>query len=186
MSNSPIWRKMKIIALVGSPRKVGNTDLLVGQLLKGTHNKNHNSEKIYLYDHEILPCLDCRKCKKGYFTCALQDGMQMLYPRLEEADLIVFGTPIYWYGPTAKMKLFIDRLRPFIASRKLNGKKGIVIAPSEEGESCCGPMMEMFLMSLSYLGMTFAGNILAKAYEKGEIRDNEDLMKNAYQLGKSL
>jgi multimeric flavodoxin WrbA len=112
--------------------------------------------------------------------------MQTLYPRLEEADLIVFGTPIYWYGPTAKMKLFIDRLRPFIASRKVNGKKGIVVAPSEEGESCCGPMMEMFLMSFNYLGMAFAGSILAKAYERGEICDKADDMEKAYRLGKSL
>ncbi len=85
--------------------------------------------------------------------------------KAEKADLIVFGTPVYWCGPTAKMKLLIDRMRQFIASGKLKGKRGVVVTPSEEGESCCGPLMEMFRMSFEYLGMTYAGSILAKAYE---------------------
>ena len=79
--------------------------------------------------------------------------MQEIYLRLEDADIIVFGMPIYWYGPTAKMKLLIDRLRPFIASRRLEGKKGIIVVPSEEGPECCGPIQEMFRMSFDYLGM---------------------------------
>ena len=52
--------------------------------------------ELYLYDYQILPCLDCRRCKKDEFTCHLLDGMSEIYPRLEEADLIVFGTPVYW------------------------------------------------------------------------------------------
>ena len=63
------------------------------------------------------------------------------------------------------MKLLIDRMRPFIVSGKLKGKRDVVVTPSEEGESCCGPLMEMFRMSFEYLGMTYAGSILAKAYE---------------------
>ena len=177
---------MKILALIGSPRKGGNTDILVDQVLQGAQSRGHLAEKIYLYDHQILPCLDCRRCKKGDFTCALKDSMLEIYPRLEEADLIIFGTPIYWYGPTAKMKLLIDRMRPFIASRKLRGKRGVVVTPSQEGKSCCGPLMEMFRMSFEYLGMTLAGSIMAKAYERGEIRDNAEDLKNTYQLGASL
>jgi multimeric flavodoxin WrbA len=177
---------MKILALIGSPRKGSNTDILVDRVLQGAQSCGHVTEKIYLYDYQITPCLDCRRCKKDDFTCALLDGMSEIYPKLEEADLIVFGTPVYWYGPTAKMKLLIDRMRPFIASRKLKGKRGVVVTPSEEGESCCGPLMEMFRMSFEYLGMTYAGSILAKAYERGEVRDSEDDLKRAYELGASL
>jgi hypothetical protein len=61
-----------------------------------------------------------------------------------------------------------------------------VVAPSEEGESCCGPLLEMFLKSFNYVGMAFAGSILAKAYERGEIRDKADDLRRAYQLGRSL
>lgn len=177
---------MKILALIGSPRIGGNTDILVDRILQGAQSSGHKVEKIYLYDYEILPCLDCGRCKRDDLTCHLPDGMPEIYPRLEGADMIVFGTPVYWYGPTAKMKLLIDRMRPFIASRKLKGKRGVVVTPSEEGESCCGPIMEMFRMSFEYLGMTCAGSILAKAYERGEVRDSEEYLERAYELGASL
>jgi len=87
--------------------------------------------------------------------------MREIYAKLERVDLIIFGTPIYWYGPTAKMKLFIDRLRPYIASRKLSGKKGMVATPSEEGPGCCGPLLQMLATSFDYLGMEHAGSLLA-------------------------
>ena len=152
----------------------------------GAEDNGNSFEKIYLYDFDISACMDCRKCKRSDFACALEDGMCQIYPKLEEADLILFGTPVYWYGPTAKMKLLIDRMRPFIASGKLKGKKGIVVTPSEEGDSCCGPLIEMFKMSFEYLGMSFAGSILAKAYERGEIKNNPAELTKAYDLGKSI
>lgn len=177
---------MKILALVGSPRKGSNTDTLVEQILKGCKIKGHISEKLYLYDYEISLCIDCRNCKKGDYVCTVNDGMQEIYPKMEEADLIIFGTPVYWYGPTGKMKLLIDRMRPFIANEKLKGKKGVVVTPSEEGPKACGPLLEMFRMSFDYLGMEFAGKVLAKAYEKGEIRENQEELKKAYEFGISL
>ena len=112
--------------------------------------------------------------------------MGEIYARLERADLIIFGTPIYWYGPTAKMKLFIDRLRPYIANRKLAGKKGMVVAPSEEGAACCGPLLQMFAMSFDYLGLENVGSLLAQAYEKGEIKKRPSELERAREMGLSL
>ena len=176
---------MRILAVIGSPRKGGNTDILVDEILKGAESKGHVAEKLRLYDYDILPGLDCRGCKRpdsGY-TCVLSDGMREIYARLESADLIIFGTPIYWYGPTAKMKLFIDRLRPYIASRKLEGKKGMVVTPSEEGPVCCGPLLQMFAMSFEYLGMENAGSLLAQAYERGEIAKRPEELERAREIG---
>jgi multimeric flavodoxin WrbA len=112
--------------------------------------------------------------------------MREIYPKLEAADVIIFGTPIYWYGPTAKMKLLIDRLRPYIASKRLSGKKGIIVVPSEEGPECCGPLMQMFRMSFDYLGMQLAGCILVSAYERGEVKNNRDDLSRRFNLGASL
>lgn len=177
---------VKILALIGSPRKGGNTDILIDEILQGAKEEGCEVEKLRLYDHEILPCIDCRGCKKGEHSCALKDGMQEIYEKLQDADIIVFGTPVYWYGPTAKMKLLIDRLRPFIASKRLRSKRGIVVAPSEEGPGCCGPLMEMFRMSFDYLGMEMAGSILARAYERGEVRGDPEVLRRARDLGASL
>jgi multimeric flavodoxin WrbA len=177
---------MKILALIGSPRKKSNTDLLTDEVLKGAGSKGHQSEKIYLYPYGLSPCIDCRKCKQGEFVCVLKDDMQELYEKIDQADLLIFGTPNYWFGPTAKMKSFIDRLRPYIASGKLKGKKAVVVIPAADGPEACGPMVEMFQKSFDYLGVQFAGKMLVTAYEKAEILKNEHELKKAYDLGASL
>jgi multimeric flavodoxin WrbA len=177
---------MKILALIGSPRKGGNTDIIVNQILEGAMTQGHKTTTLYLYDYEILPCIDCRTCKKGKLVCTLKDDMVKIYPELEKADLIIFGTPIYWYGPTAKMKLLIDRLRPFIANEKLKHKKALIVAPSAEGEMACTPLLEMFSMSFDYLGMQLVDKILITAYEKGEIAENKEEMNKAKKFGSSL
>ena len=89
---------MKILALMGSPRKQGNTDLLINEILAGAENAGHQHEKLDLYDHEISPCTDCRDCKIG--ACSIDDDMLDLYPKIESANVIIFGTPLYWYGPS--------------------------------------------------------------------------------------
>jgi multimeric flavodoxin WrbA len=177
---------MKILALNGSARKRGNTDILIDQILKGSKRGKHTTQKLYLYDYEILPCMDCRDCKKGDYVCILNDGMKKIYPKMEKADLIIFGTPNYWNGPTGKMKLLIDRMRPFVPSRKLKGKKWVIVSPSGEGPNSCRLLVEMFHLSCDYLGMKFAGKVLAKAYEKGEIKKNQKALKKTFYFGISL
>jgi multimeric flavodoxin WrbA len=177
---------MKILALNGSARKRGNTDILIDRILKGCKEKGYKTEKLYLYDYEILPCIDCRECKKGDYVCTLNDGMKKIYPKIENADLVIFGTPNYWNGPTAKTKLLIDRMRPFVPSKKLKGKKWVIVSPSAEGPKSCRLLVEMLRLSCDYLGMKFAGKVLVKAYEKGEILKNQKAMKKAYDFGISL
>jgi len=177
---------MRILALNGSARKRGNTDILIDQILKGSKEKGHKTAKLHLYDYEILPCMDCRACKKGDYVCPLNDEMQKIYPKMEKADLIIFGTPNYWYGPTGKIKLLIDRMRPFVPSRKLEGKKWVIVSPSAEGPNSCRLLVEMIRLSCDYLGMIYAGKVLAKAYEKGEIQKDQKTLRKAFKLGMSL
>ena len=177
---------MKILALIGSPRKDGNTDLLVEQILEAGRAKGHTGEKLYLYDYRISPCVDCRQCKKGELVCCIKDGMQQIYPKMETADLLVFGTPLYWYGPTAKMKLLIDRMRPYVANGLLKGKKGVVVAPAAEGAEACASMVEMFRLCFEYLGIEFVGKIFASAYDKGEVLECPEALERARELGASL
>jgi multimeric flavodoxin WrbA len=177
---------MKVLGLVGSPRREGNTDLLVNAILFGAGAAGHLTEKIYLYDIKIEPCLDCAGCKTNGGKCVVSDRMKGVYPKLSEADVIVFGTPLYWYGPSAKMKLLIDRLRPFISSGKLKGKRAVLVIPSEEGAEACRSLVDMFERSFEYLQVPIVGKILAQASEKGEIRKQPKLLDEAFALGKSL
>lgn len=177
---------MKVLALIGSPRKGSNTDILVDQILEGCKEKGFIIEKLYLYDFSISACTDCRLCKSENYECAIKDDMQEIYPGMVEADVLIFGTPVYWYGPTGKMKLLIDRMRPFIASKKMQGKRGVLVAPSEEGPKACKALLEMFRMSFEYLGMEFVDSILSTAYERAEVSGNKEDLEKAYELGVSL
>jgi multimeric flavodoxin WrbA len=177
---------VKVLGLVGSPRKNGNTDLLVSRILDGAGSSNHLIEKVYLYELDISPCVDCRACKKGSFDCAIDDDMQLLYSKLESADVIVFGTPLYWYGPTGKMKLLVDRLRPFVASKKLKGKKAMLVVPSEEGACACDCLVEMFELSFKYLEVDLVDQILVSAYEKADVKKQPETLNRAFEAGKAL
>ncbi len=177
---------MKVLGLVGSPRRGSNTDLVVSAVLYGAGAGGNEVDKIYLYDVDIQPCVDCRGCKRGGCRCVVADGMKLLYPKLEEADVIVFGTPLYWYGPTAKMKLLLDRLRPYIASKKLKGKKAVLVVPSEEGADACNFIVGMFELSFRYLEMELAGKFLPKAYEKAQIKEQPEVLNEAFEFGKAM
>jgi len=177
---------LNVLAIVGSPRKRGNTDLLIEKILEGARSKKNDVQKISLYDLEIGPCIDCRRCQGNGHECVIKDDMENIYQRLSAADVIILGTPLYWYGPTAPMKAFIDRLRPFISSKKLNGKEAIVVVPSEEGAGACGPLTEMFKLSLDYLGVNLMDSLLVKAYEKGEVMEYPDALEIAFALGSGI
>ena len=177
---------MRVLGLVGSPRKESNTDLVVSSILGGAAASNHTVEKLYLYGLNLKPCVDCRACKQGNLQCALKDDMQQIYPKLESADAVVFGTPLYWYGPTAQMKLLIDRLRPYIASKKLEGKKAILVIPSEEGPDACNYVVGMFELSFQYLEVTLIDKILPTASERAEVQNQPQTLTKAFEIGKSL
>jgi multimeric flavodoxin WrbA len=176
---------MNTVIMCGSPRKKGNTDILLGEVGRGAASRGHSVRTIDLFDHEIRPCMDCRACKKGDLVCVVDDGMQAVYPHLAEADLIVFGTPVYWWGPSAKMKLMFDRLRPYAASGGLKGKKAVLVTASAGGEANSGLIREMFRLSFEHLGMVPVGEIITKAYEWGEIKNNTAELKRAFDLGAS-
>ena len=177
---------IKILGLVGSPRLGGNTDLLIEKILEGSKSNGYSTEKLFLYDYTISLCTDCQSCKKGDYVCCINDEMQKIYPKMVEANVIIFGTPLYWFGPTAKMKMLIDRLRPFEKNKKLEGKKAIVVTPSADGPIACGPLIDMFQLIFNYLKMKFTTKILVTAYEKGEIAQNKPEMDKAYELGRTL
>lgn len=168
--------------LIGSPRKKGNTNLLAGMLKEKIDNKIFKLNISQISDFKIKPCVDCRNCKSGDFKCTVKDGMQGLYKNIEEADVLVFGTPIYWFGPTAQMKLVIDRLRPYYQNKMLTDKKAALLLPAGSGSGDCDLTIEMFKRVFAALGIEYVGGVTAEAFEEGDVLSNSDIEINIEAL----
>jgi multimeric flavodoxin WrbA len=117
--------------------------------------------------------------------------MRLLYPKIAASETIVFGTPVYWYGPTALMKAFIDRFVYFNceANRSMvRGKQAAVaIVLEETHEQTWRPVVEFFERSLAYLEMRPAGTIVVPGVgKKGEILRHTERLEEAYRLGTRL
>ncbi len=177
---------MEVLGLVGSPRKGGNTDILVDAILDGARGKGHRVGKVYLHDFEIGPCIDCRGCKRGEQVCVVEDGMQEIYGRLDAAEVIVFGTPVYWCGPSGTMKQTFDRLRPYYASERLKGKKAILAVPAASGPAEADLLVQMFRRSFSALKVRLVGQVLGTGYDEKDILADVQAMEKATALGAAL
>ena len=180
----------KVLGIVGSPRKNGNTDILVNRILQGAEDAGASTERVFLADLDIAPCDACEICFKGK-PCKEDDDMQGLYAQFMEADTIVFGTPVYWWGPTAYMKTFVDRLYFFAAPenmKKVKGKGAVLATVFEDRDvDVASGLVFMFDESFKYLALKPAGRLVVPGVgEKGAINRKEDVLMQAAELGASL
>jgi multimeric flavodoxin WrbA len=180
----------KILGVMGSPRKKGNTHVLISKILEGAKSEGAEGEILFLDDLTIRECDGCYRCWQGK-ECNKADDMNAIYPKITESGGIIFGTPVYWYGPTALIKAFLDRLVYFNCqeNRKyIKGKPAVLAVPFEEENPATADLVKaMFEKSLSYLEMNFIGTIIAPGVTKrGEIIKKQGPLHEAYELGTRL
>src|SRR5512133_3134280 len=99
----------KIVALSGSPRKGGNSELLCDQFMHGATESGHQMEKISVCDKTINYCTACDACQGNGGRCVQQDDMAEILDKMISADVLVMATPVYFYTMNAQMKTLIDR-----------------------------------------------------------------------------
>lgn len=104
---------MKILAFMGSPRKNGNTSRLLNQVKKALPH-NDEMEILSLCDYNIHGCTGCSRCQSdtNHFTCVQTDEVNMLLQKIREADIILYGTPLYGHNYSGQLKIFLDRHTP--------------------------------------------------------------------------
>jgi len=180
----------RILAVVGSPRKNGNTHILVSKIAEGAAENGAFVDEVLLGELSINECDGCHACWKGR-DCNKNDDMRGLYPRIGSSDVIIFGTPVYWYGPTALMKAFIDRFVYFNCPEnreKIQGLSAVIAVPFEEDDpDMASGVIEFFRKSLAYLEIKLLGEITVSGVgEKGAIRREEKHLQKAYDLGLTL
>ena len=118
---------MKILILCGSPHKNGNTNALAEAFVNGVDQKMHQIKKIWIPGKRIAPCTGCLYCQHHDGVCIFQDDMVPILAEIYQADLLVFVTPIYYFGMTAQLKAVIDRMSAIDDKLKQQEKKAILL-----------------------------------------------------------
>ena len=180
----------RILAVMGSPRRNGNTHILVSKIVEGARANGAVVDELFLGELNISECDGCYACWKGR-QCSKNDDMRAIYPAIIQSDVIIFGTPVYWYGPTALMKAFIDRFVYFNCPenrQKIKGLSAALAIPFEEDDlDTAGGVVEFFQKSLAYLEIKLLGQIIVPGVgEKGAIRSKPESLQQAYDLGRKL
>ncbi len=181
---------MNILGIAGSPRKEGNTDLLLNEALRSASECGGNTEKVYLDDLEIRPCKACMVCKsKG--RCVVQDDMQDLIPKLQQAKVVIIATPVYWFSCSAQVKAFIDRWFSLIGpdySSQMQGKKGALIAACAQGDlGMLQGVEKLFADIFAFNKMEFVGKVLCPGVvDAGDAKSKTEALAEAAELGRQL
>jgi multimeric flavodoxin WrbA len=183
---------MKIIGLVGSPRKNGNTDILLQKALEGAAAQGSDTAIYYLNEENIRGCQACGGCKK-VGKCVVVDGLTETFTAIDEADAIILGSPIYFSRFTAQTALFMDRLfgylKPDFSSSLGKGKKyALIFTQNQPDSGTYATTINATAQELELIGFTsgpkpLVGTGLPNA---GMVRENKLLLQNAYDIGQEL
>lgn len=186
---------MLVVGLQGSPRKKGNTHMLLSAFMEEASVHGARTVQVPVAEKQFLPCQECGTCERKGF-CPRDDEMQKVYPLLWEADLIVLATPIFFYGATAQLKAPIDRSQALWARRYTLGltdpgrkwRKGLLLAVgATKGKN----LFEGTALTAQYffdaVGAAFEGTLGYRKIEAaGDIKDHptalSDVKKRAAEL----
>ena len=185
---------MKVVGISGSPRRGGNTETLLREMLRGAEEAGAETRLSILSRMNIAPCLHCDGCvAEG--VCAVKDDMGLIYPEIESLDALVLASPIFFYGVTAQAKSMIDRCqafwnRKYVLKRRIAAekRKGIFISVGgtrfpDLFEHAKAVVKNLFLT----IDVTYWAELLFSGVDrKGEIRRHPTALKDAYLLGRRI
>ena len=174
----------KVLIVSASPRRGGNSDLLCDAFARGAQEAGHRVEKIFFRDQNINYCLGCEAC---YNTkkCIQKDDMDEVLDKMVGADVLVFGTPVYFYTLDAQLKTLIDRTVPRYT--ELKGKAYLIAALADEDRDSIAGTVAAFRGFMDCLDQVEEAGIIVGygAWKKGDITGNP-AVDEAYRAGKKL
>ncbi len=188
----------RVIGLSSSPRRRGNSALLAEAILEGAAQAGHKVELIHLPDHVSGLLRNCRECRRPDGSCSIEDGYRALFlDKVLAADALVLATPIWWYGMSAGLKNFLDRMFCYIAlsypdcenvHRRLMHKRVALALSAEENNISARLGIVQSVQELSrYLHYTMAGIVTGIGNKTGEIKDDPtNPLEDARELGRRL
>lgn len=178
--------KKKVLVISTSPRKGGNSDTLADEFVRGAQETGNSVEKIALCDLTIGFCKGCLACQKTQ-RCVIHDDADTIAQKMLTADILVFATPIYYYGICGQMKTMLDRANPLFSADYQFRNVYLLAAAAEENEHTADGAVTALqgwidcFEKANLAGVVFAGGVTSV----GEIR-NHPALKNAYEMGRNV
>ena len=175
---------MSVLGISGSMRKDGNTSLLVKAVLERCERAGIKTEFISLAGKEIKPCLGCEKCKEKDWCVVKNDDWGEIMEKVLDCEVLVIGSPTYYFDVCGHLKNFIDRSYSLYHRRKLAGRKAVAVAVcANEGRARTSETLEGFLNSheFSYLGW-----VRGKGYLEGDVAKDARGLKRAQEIGDKI
>ena len=158
---------MKVLGIVGSPRRGGNTEILIEEVLKTARETGCGTESFLMSERRVAPCDACGGCVQTG-ACVVEAGMQELYAMMERADGVVFGSPVYFGSVSAQLKAVMDRTFAQLQRRSLKGKvAGALVVTRRVGAIQARSLIYAFSIAQ---GMLVAGGAIGYGREPGDVR----------------
>lgn len=177
---------MKIVVLQGSPNKKGSTFILADCFRQGAEDAGHTVEMIDVAHAKIHPCTGCIHC--GYEgPCVQKDDVESIRKKILDGDMLVFATPLYYYGMSAQLKILIDRFCAFNSSIQRKGMKSALLTVAWNSDSWTFEALEAHYKTLvRYLNLTDMGMVLGYGCGTPSMTEHSKFPQQAYQLGNRL
>ncbi len=177
--------KTKILVLAGSPRKNGNSNTLVDNFIKGATQKGHNVVRFDSAFKKVHPCVACNKCGMNG-DCVFNDDFNFVKENIVDADMVVFATPMYYFGISAQLKTVIDRFYSINGKIHVPKKSALFLTYADNSKIKEDVIRNHYEVMVNYLGWEDVGQIVCPAvWQEGAI-NNTEFAKQAYELGKNL
>jgi multimeric flavodoxin WrbA len=196
---SSLQPENKVLGISGSPRKNGNSDILLKNILSGLNQENIPSNSLNLTSIQFQGCMGCERCRKDKICTGLIDGMSIVYNQVISSKGLIVVSPTHNYNVTSWMKAFIDRLycfynftknRPGPWSSQLGnqGRKAIIAAICEqENEEDMGFTIQAMKKPLAALGYEIVGELsVFRIFDKAKVKDDKVAIEKAHKLGVKL
>lgn len=177
---------MKIVVLMGSPNKNGSSAHLAESFIRGVQESGHTMKRIDAAHVKVSPCTGCIAC--GYEgPCTQKDDMEKIRSEILGADMLVFVTPLYYYGMSAQLKTLIDRFCAFNSSIQRKHMKSALLSVAWNNDSWTFEALEAHYKTLvKYLNLEDCGMVLGKGCGTLSMTKESQYPEQAYRLGKSL
>ncbi|MGD9081782.1 MAG: flavodoxin family protein [Desulfobacterales bacterium] len=181
----------RILVLNGSARANGNTDIILSKLITSALQTDVQIKQIDVRKKKIRDCIGCYHCQENT-ACSIKDDMVEVYEEINRSALIIFASPVYWWGVTGILKVLIDRLYLYYSDLNkpdIAGKKAIIISPMHMNSDIykIKIFLDFYKIIFDNLKMTLVDTCLfGNVNEKGAIQKNTEYLNKIDRLGKTL